>query len=98
MNQLQFAKKVASETGVSVSEAKSWISAIFNILTEQIMTQDRVVIMNFGTFRRKNRAPLIRGDLKNPGKKIEYPEKTVVCFDVSSYLECMAEEDFPLKK
>ena len=82
--------------GTSISEAKIWVSTIFDVLTDEIMSQDKVIIMNFGTFKRKKRAAIRRGDVKNPGETIEYPAKTIVTFETSPFLETKAVEDYPL--
>lgn len=97
MNQSQFIRKVASEMDVSIPEAKLWVSTVFDALTEEIMSQDKVIIMNFGTFRRKIRAPLKRGDVKNKDKTIIIPQKTVVSFETSPFLENIAAEEYPLE-
>ena len=104
MTRSEFSRKVANhvkeqypDSKVSYAEAKLWVSMVFDVLTEEILTEDRVTLINFGTFFRKLREPHKRGDLNNPGKTIVTPAKTVVTFIPSDYLEDRVTNEAPLK-
>ena len=91
MTQLEFTKKVAKNANVSAPQAKEWVQLIFNTLAEEIMTEDKVYIWNFGTFKRKVRKAKRRGDI-NTGELVTDPPKTVISFTPGEYLERMVAE------
>lgn len=97
MTQSEFTEVVAKKANVSVAQAKEWVRIIFNTLAEEIMTEDKVYIWNFGTFKRKIRKPKRRGDI-NTGELVTDPPKTVVSFVPGEYLERKVAEEYPLKE
>ena len=97
MTNSQFIREVASHMDVSIPEAKIWVSVIFDTLTDKIMSEDKVIILNFGTFKRKIRKPRRRGDI-NTGQVVTDPAKTVASFDPSGYLEYKVVEEAPLEE
>ncbi|MEG1563309.1 MAG: HU family DNA-binding protein [Oscillospiraceae bacterium] len=86
MTRTELVRKMASKMGVEIRESKLWVTSIFDTLTEAIMNEDRVTLVNFGTFRRKIRSSKKRGDI-NTGEIIIDPAKTIVSFSPSDFLE-----------
>lgn len=97
MNREQFARKVAKKTDVSICEARFWVENMFDILTEEIMINEKVTIMNFGTFKRKFRKECNRINISTKEMSVS-PAKTAVVFKPSVYLSNKIAEEAPLKE
>ena len=97
MTRLEFSRVVAKKMGTSVVEAKLWVSTVFDALTDEIMVQDKINIMNFGTFKRKIKQPKKRLDC-NTGLVVTDPIKTVVTFAPSDVMRDRAAEEAPLEE
>ena len=97
MTRSEFSRKVAKKMQTDVVEAKLWVMVIFDTLSDEIMTHDKVNIMNFGTFKRKIKQPKRRMDC-NTGEIVVDPEKTMVTFSPSEYLKYRAAEEAPLEE
>ena len=83
--------------GADQLEAKRWVIAVFETLTDEVMVQDKINIMNFGTFKRKIRKPKKRLDC-NTGLIVIDPSKTAVTFSPSDFLKYRVAEEAPLEK
>ena len=51
MTKKELIHEVAYETGISISDSKEIVDAVFNILTNTLITGEEVRIANFATFK-----------------------------------------------
>lgn len=91
MTRNEFIRCVASELQTTIPETKFWVESIFEILADKILIEDKVIIKNFGTFKRKIRKPKKRWDC-NEGRTVIDPERTAVVFSPSDFLEQQLED------
>ena len=57
MTKKELIHEVAYETGISISDSKEIVTAVFNILTSTLLRGEEVRIANFATFKVVDRAP-----------------------------------------
>ena len=82
MNRRQFWIKYAQENGISQEKAKMYCKAFFDLLARSIAEEDRVYIMDFGTFKKKRVKAHHIKDV-NTGEYIEIPEKEKIVFEAT---------------
>lgn len=97
MTRSEFSRVVAKKMQSSIVESRVWVEVIFDTLTEEIMSQDKVTIMKFGTFKRKLRKPKRRGDI-NTGKAVLDPARTLVSFIPSEYMAARVAKEAHLEE
>lgn len=61
-------KTLASESGVTKSEAKRQIKSVFNAVSKDLENEGRVVIENFGVFKKEEKAIKMFGEMKDAVK------------------------------
>lgn len=85
MNKKDLIKYVSDKTLITEKDAGVIIDVVFEGLKKGILSEDRIVIQNFGSF-----FPVTRASRKamhpQTGEKIDVPEKTVVKFKLSNSL------------
>ena len=57
MTKKELIHEVAYETGISISDSKKIVDAVFHILTSTLLRGENVSIANFATFKVVDRAP-----------------------------------------
>ena len=57
MTKKELIHEVAYETGISISDSKEIVDALFKILTATLISGENVSIANFATFKVVDRAP-----------------------------------------
>jgi len=56
MNRSQLVSVVANKTGMSKKDSEAAVNAVFETITEQLASGDKVQLTGFGTFETKTRA------------------------------------------
>ena len=82
MNKDQLASVVAAEVGLSQTDAKSAVEAVFDGITNGMKNGDKISIAGFGNFESRYRAAR-QGRNPQTGEVIQIPAKKVVKFRVS---------------
>jgi len=79
-----------TESGIKCTkkDTKTMIQAVFNV-TASLLAEDKVQVRipDFGSFTPTQRAARTAHDPRNPGTKIDVPEKVVVTFKMSKSLK-----------
>ena len=57
MTKKELIHEVAYETGISISDSKEIVDAVFKILADTLIAGENVSIANFATFKVVDRAP-----------------------------------------
>lgn len=78
MNNTQFYRLFAAETGANLEDAKSTCAAVFSLLSKCIKENDRVIIQGFGTFKKKTRKARKIGNFTGEGTMILPPKEVIV--------------------
>ena len=77
MTKKELIHEVAYETGISISDSKEIVDAVFKILTTTLINGENVSIANFATFKVVDRAPRLihtsTGEMEKglPGKRVK---------------------------
>ena len=79
MNMKELVNEVAETAKVSKKEAGQVLSAIIDTIEESVKNGERVTLVGFGTFERRERAARI-GRNPQTGKEIKIPAKKVPAF------------------
>ena len=96
MTRMEFAHKVAKDTGKPFSHAKPWVYDIMNSLADALVTEDEVKFPGVGTFthvKRKERY----GRHAVTGEQIFIPSRTAVKFIISPTLDELV-RDVPVEE
>ena len=57
MTKKELIHEVAYETGISISDSKEIVDALFHVMTEALLRGEDISIANFATFKVVDRAP-----------------------------------------
>lgn len=82
----QLVDHVAERTGLSKSEAKKAVSAVFETLSERLAAGDRIQVSGFGSFEIRNRAER-QGTNPRTREKVTIPASKAVGFRPASSLK-----------
>ena len=80
MNKAQLIKAISEESGLSQKDTALFLDTFVDVVTEAVVNDDKVKIVDFGTFYSKERAPKLGVNPKNPTEKIQIPAKVVPTF------------------
>ncbi len=75
MNKTELINAVAAETQLSKKDSEKAVSAVFNVITEELAKGEKVVLVGFGTFEvrhraaRKGRNPSTKEEIMIPAAK-----------------------------
>ncbi|NLA71477.1 MAG: HU family DNA-binding protein [Clostridiaceae bacterium] len=75
MNKTELINAVAAETQLSKKDSADAVSAVINVITEQLALGEKVVLVGFGTFEvrdraaRKGRNPSTKEEIMIPASK-----------------------------
>ena len=85
MTKAELVAKVASEAGITKSEAEKTVNAFVSAVSGALATDDKITLVDFGTFSVASRA---QRDGRNPrtGAKIKIPASKVVKFKAGKTL------------
>jgi DNA-binding protein HU-beta len=76
MNKSQLADAIAKDTGITKAQAMSAVDSVVGNITDALKSDDKVVLVGFGTFStseraaREGRNPLTGAPLKIPARKV----------------------------
>lgn len=79
MNKTELINAVAEKAGLTKVQAKAAVEAALDTITEQLLKEDRVAIIGFGTFL-VNEKPARTGVNPRSGEKIQIAARKVVKF------------------
>lgn len=85
MNKAQLVEKVADEVGLTKKDTRKVVDAVTQTITEALSGGEKVTLVNFGTFRVRNRKSR-KGRNPQTGEKIQIPAKKVVKFEIGKGL------------
>jgi len=85
MNKAQLVEKVADEVGLTKKDTRKVVDAVTQTITEALSGGEKVTLVNFGTFRVRNRKSR-KGRNPQTGEKIQIPAKKVVKFKIGKGL------------
>jgi len=85
MNKAQLVEKVADEVGLTKKDTRKVVDAVTQTITEALSGGEKVTLVNFGTFRVRNRKSR-KGINPQTGEKIQIPAKKVVKFEIGKGL------------
>ena len=80
MNRAELVEHVAKATGQPKSEVTRTLSALIHSVTAALSKGDKVTLVGFGTFERRNRNARETNNPQKPGEKIKVPAKRVPAF------------------
>ncbi|MFA5585782.1 MAG: HU family DNA-binding protein [Saccharofermentanales bacterium] len=75
MNKTDLINAVAAKTELSKKDSEKAVSAVFEVITEQLASGEKVVLVGFGTFEvrhraaRKGRNPSTKEEIQIPATK-----------------------------
>jgi DNA-binding protein HU-beta len=98
MNKSEFAKELASRTGLTGVQGQKVTDEFLGLLTEAIAKGERVAFLGFGTFSTSKRAARTGVNPRNPGQKVKIPARTVVKFTAGAPLKAAANTGKVAKK
>ncbi len=85
MNKAQLVEKVADEVGLTKKDTRKVVDAVTQTIAEALSGGEKVTLVNFGTFRIRNRKSR-KGRNPQTGEKIQIPAKKVVKFEIGKGL------------
>ena len=85
MTKAELVAKIASEVGLTKSQADKAVAGFVSAVTAALSAGDKITLVGFGTFSIAERAKR-EGHNPRTGKKIKIPAKKVVKFKVGKTL------------
>lgn len=82
----QIVDQVAERSGLSKSQAKQAVNAVFEAMTERLAVGDRIQVSGFGSFEIRNRAER-QGTNPRTREKVTIPASKAVGFRAASGLK-----------
>lgn len=100
MTRKEFYERYAKRAGISKAKSAVLCKSVLNFMAECVVREDRLCIVDFGTFKKKNIKSHRVYDINNPGEYINVPEKQRIVFEITpsvvdkyAHLPTFAEED-----
>lgn len=85
MNKNALAEHLAKEVGLTKTQAKECVSAVFNIMADTLAEKENIQIIGFGSWNIKHRKART---MKSPmGGTIDLPDRHVVTFKAGKSLK-----------
>lgn len=91
MNKAELIKAISEESGLSQKDTALFLDSFVDVVTTAVANNEKVKIVDFGTFSSKERAPKLGVNPKNPSEKIQIPAKTVPTFSAGKGFKKMFE-------
>ena len=79
MNKAQLVELVANKTGTSKRQSEECIDVVINAITKSVAKGEKVTLVGFGTFERRDRRAR-KGRDPRTGSEIDIPAKKVPAF------------------
>ncbi len=86
MNKEQLVRRLAEETNTTQKQAKQFLDAFVDIVSDALQSEDRVFIVDFGVFKVKERKPKI-GRNPRTGEEVKIPARKAVVFTPAKALK-----------
>lgn len=86
MNKTEFVAAVAEKTGFSKKDAEAAVSAVFSVVTDALVNNEKVQLVGFGTFEVRERAER-QGHNPKTGEAMTVPASKVPAFKAGKALK-----------
>ncbi len=73
MNKAELAAEIAGRTNNTKKAVEEMLAALTDVVTEVVAKGDRVTLVGFGTFERRQRNARETNNPQKPGEKSKYP-------------------------
>ncbi len=80
MNKAELAAEIAARTNNTKKAVEEMIGALTDVIVENVAKNERVTLVGFGTFERRERQARETNNPQKPGQKIKVPAKKVPAF------------------
>ena len=80
MNKADLAADIANRTNNTKKAVEEMLAAFTEVVVEVVAKGERVTLVGFGTFERRQRNPRETNNPQKPGEKIKVPAKKVPAF------------------
>ncbi|MDZ4832971.1 MAG: HU family DNA-binding protein [Candidatus Melainabacteria bacterium] len=80
MNKAELAAAIADRTNNTKKSVEEMLQALTEVVIDTVAKGDRVTLVGFGTFERRNRNARETNNPQKPGEKIKVPAKRVPAF------------------
>jgi len=80
VNKAELAAEIAARTNTTKKSVEEMLAAFTDCVTEVVAKGDRVTLVGFGTFLRRDRQARETNNPQKPGEKIKVPAKKVPAF------------------
>lgn len=80
MNKAELAAEIAARTNNTKKAVEEMIGALTDVIVENVAKNERVTLVGFGTFERRERQARETNNPQKPGEKIKVPAKRVPAF------------------
>ncbi len=80
MNKAELAAEIAARTNNTKKAVEEMLGALTDVVVESVAKGDRVTLVGFGTFERRERQARETNNPQKPGQKIQVPAKRVPAF------------------
>jgi DNA-binding protein HU-beta len=87
MNKAELIEAVAEQTGLSKTDVDNSLKAILATITSELSKGNKITLVGFGTFERRNRKGRIGVNPQDPSQKIKIPPKKAPAFSPGSELK-----------
>jgi DNA-binding protein HU-beta len=80
VNKAELAAEIASRTNNTKKSVEEMLAALTDVVTEIVSKNERVTLVGFGTFERRERKARETNNPQKKGEKIKVPAKKVPAF------------------
>src|SRR5579883_1902899 len=80
VNKAELAAEIAARTNNTKKAVEEMIGALTDVIVENVAKDERVTLVGFGTFERRERQARETNNPQKPGQKIKVPAKKVPAF------------------
>jgi DNA-binding protein HU-beta len=80
VNKAELAAEISGRTNTTKKSVEEMLVALTDVITETVAKGERVTLVGFGTFLRRERQARETNNPQKPGEKIKVPEKKVPAF------------------
>ncbi len=87
MNKAELVEAVSQQTGLSKTDVDNALRAILATITEELTKGNKITLVGFGTFERRNRKGRVGVNPQNPTQKIKIPPKKAPAFSPGAELK-----------
>ena len=87
MNKAELAAEIAARTENTKKNVEEILGSLTEVVIECVAKGDRVTLVGFGTFERRERQARETNNPQKPGQKIKVPAKKVPAFSAGKELK-----------